>query len=215
MIYCYIRKSTDKQAYNRQINILKENHYYNNINCTYVLETYTGKSIKRPELDNLINTIQKNDTIVCESLSRLSRGGLLKTLELINYLVLKKEINIIILKENFNLKAGENMDAITKLLINIFSSFSEFERDILSERTKEGLKATKKRLGRPTDKTLKDFIKALNYNINGFSVNDSVRLASYPKSSFIYNLKELRKKYNIQDKKELLQKIRSDKKCYI
>ena len=52
------------------------------------------------------------------------------------------------------------MDASTKLLLNIFSILAEFERDLLSERTKEGLKAVKNRgvkLGRPTKYTINDF----------------------------------------------------------
>lgn len=208
--YCYIRKSTDKQIYDRQINILKEKGYINGINCIYILETYTGKTTKRPELDKLLETIKENDTIVVESLSRLSRGGLLKTLEIINDLVIDKTVNLIILKEGLNLKAGKEMDYITKFLINIFSILAEFERDLLSDRTKEGLQAQAKKgvkLGRPTNKTIKDFINTLKYNSIGYSVNNSIKLTNYPKSSYIKNLSYYRKKFNINDKKLLLKEL--------
>ena len=207
MIYCYIRKSTDTQQYDRQINILKEKGYINGVNCSYIFETYTGKTTRRPVLDNLINTIKENDTLIIESLSRLSRSGFYNTIELIKNLVEKKQINITILKENIHLIAGENMDASTKLLLNIFSILAEFERDLLSERTKEGLKAVKKRgvkLGRPTKYTIKDFIYTLELNANGLSVNNAIKMTKYPKSSFIKQLSMLRYKYNIQDKKKLV-----------
>ena len=210
MIYCYIRKSTIKQIFDRQLNILKENNYIDGLNCIYILETYTGKKIERPELTKLINTLKENDSLIVESLTRLSRGGLLKTLELINFLVLEKKVNIKIFKEGLDLKAGESMDAITKLLINIFSSFAEFERDLLSERTKEGLQAIKNKglkLGRPSKYNFNDFIETLKYNSYGLSVNESIKKTSYPKSSFIKNLSYYRKIYNIQDKKELLKRL--------
>ena len=210
MIYCYIRKSRQTQLYQRQLNIMKEKGYINNVNCKYILETYTGRTKHRPELDNLLNILQVNDTIIIESLSRLSRGGITTTFDLINDLIYNKKVNVIILKENFTLKGGENIDANTKLLLGIFAIMSEFERDLLSERTKEGLLATTKKLGRPTNYTIKDFINTLDLNAKGLSVNNSIKITKYPKSTFIKKLSMLRLKYNIQDKKELLQILKKE-----
>ena len=150
--YCYIRISTDKQEYNRQVQIFKDKGYINDVNCEYIEETFTGTKTKRPEFDKLIKKMEKGDTLICESLSRLSRGGVIKTLDLITEFIQKKQINVIILKENFNLLAGEKPDANTNLLLGIFSVLGQFERDLISERTKEGLKAVKTkgtRLGKP------------------------------------------------------------------
>lgn len=215
MIYCYIRKSTDKQQYDRQINILKEKGYIDGVNCSYIFETYTGKTTKRPALDNLINILKENDTLIIESLSRLSRSGFYNTIELVKNLVEQKKINITILKENIHLIAGANMDASTKLLLNIFSILAEFERDLLSERTKEGLKAVKNRgvkLGRPTKYTINDFINTLELNAGGISVNNAIKITKYPKSTFIKHLSMLRYKYNIQDKKELVTILKKEAK---
>lgn len=211
MIYCYIRKSTDKQSYERQYLILKEKGYINGVNCTYKEETYTGRSLKRPIFNEILTNIKENDTIVVESLSRFSRGGLYQTVDLIKNLVEKRKINIIILKENFNLRGGANMDASTKLLLGIFSILSEFERDLLSERTIEGLKATDKKIGRPTknDISMKNFINTLNLQVyNNESVRVSCRHTKFPVSTFIAKLKENKDKYNIVDKKELLNKLK-------
>lgn len=211
MIYCYIRKSTDEQSYKRQYHILKEKGYINGINCIFKEETYTGKTLKRPVLDELLKELKENDTIVVESLSRFSRGGLYKTIEIIKDLVEKRKINVIILKENLNLIAGKDMDASTKMLLGIFSILAEFERDLLSERTKEGLKATDKKIGRPTknDISIKNFINVLELQINdNLSLRTSCKKAKYPLSTYILKQKELREKYKIQDKKELLKVLK-------
>ena len=52
--YCYIRISTDKQEYNRQVQIFKDKGYINSVNCEYIEETSTGTKTKRPEFDKLI-----------------------------------------------------------------------------------------------------------------------------------------------------------------
>ena len=211
MIYCYIRKSTDEQSYKRQYHILNEKGYINGTNCIFKEETYTGKTLKRPVLDNLLKEIKENDTIVVESLSRFSRGGLYKTIEIIKDLVEKRKINVIILKENLNLIAGKDMDASTKMLLGIFSILAEFERDLLSERTKEGLKATNKKVGRPTnnDISINNFINVLELQINdNLSLRTSCKKAKYPLSTYILKQKELREKYKIQDKKELLKVLK-------
>lgn len=213
MYYCYIRKSTDTQSYARQYLILKEKGYINGVNCIYKEETYTGKSLKRPVLDELLANIKENDTIVVEALSRFSRGGLYQTVELLKNLVEKRRINVIILKENFNLRAGANMDASTKLLLGIFSILSEFERDLLSERTKEGMKATKKQVGRPTTNniTLDNFVKTLELQVNNKeSVRVSCKHTKYPVSTFILRQKEYKEKYNISDKERLLSQLKRE-----
>lgn len=99
--YCYIRISTDKQEYDRQIQILKDKGYINGINCEYVEETFTGTKTKRPIFDELINKMEKCDTLVCESLSRLSRGGVIKTLDLITEFIQKKTNKCNYIKRKF------------------------------------------------------------------------------------------------------------------
>lgn len=214
--YCYIRVSCDKQEYSRQIQIFKDKGYLNGVNCEYVEETYTGTKTKRPEFDKLIKKMEKGDTLVCESLSRLSRGGVIKTLDLITEFIQKKQINVIILKENFNLLAGEKPDANTNLLLGIFSVLGQFERDLISERTKEGLKAVKSkgtRLGKPKGKynTKENFINTLEKMINEHIGQDKATLITrYPTMSFKNDLKKCYIKYNTKDYQEILNKIKED-----
>ncbi len=94
--YAYIRVSTDKQDYIRQIGYLNERGY-NKDNCTIYEETYTGTKKSRPEWDKLLATVEKNDTIVVESLSRIGRS-LINVIETIMDLVENKQVNLIVSK---------------------------------------------------------------------------------------------------------------------
>ena len=214
--YCYIRISTDKQEYDRQIQIFKDKGYVNGVNCEYIEETFTGTKTKRPEFDKLIKKMGKGDTLVCESLSSLSRGGVIKTLDLITEFIQKKQINVIILNENFNLLAGEKPDANTNLLLGIFSVLGQFERDLISERTKEGLKAVKTkgtRLGKPKGKynTKENFINTLEKIINeNIGQAKACLWTRYPSKSFQNDLKKCYNKYNTKDYQEILNKIKED-----
>ena len=214
--YCYIRISTDKQEYNRQVQIFKDKGYINGVNCEYIEETFTGTKTKRPEFDKLIKKTEKGDTLICESLSRLSRGGVIKTLDLITEFIQKKQINVIILKENFNLLAGEKPDANTNLLLGIFSVLGQFDRDLISERTKEGLKAVKTkgtRLGKPKGQynTKENFINTLEKMINeNIGQAKACLWTRYPSKSFQNDLKKCYIKYNTKDYKEILNNIKED-----
>lgn len=214
--YCYIRISTDKQEYDRQIQIFKDKGYINGVNCEYIEETFTGTKTKRPKFDELIKRMKKGDTLVCESLSRLSRGGVIKTLDLITDFIQKKQINVTILKEGFYLQAGEKPDANTNLLLGIFSVLGQFERDLISERTKEGLKAVKSKgvkLGREKGKynTKENFINTLDYMINNNVGQDKATMINnFPTLSFKNILKKCYIKYNTKDYQEILNKIKED-----
>ncbi len=218
--YCYIRTSTDKQEYLRQENILKEKGYMNGVNCDYIEETFTGKTVKRPVFQDLINNkIEKGDTIVTTELSRISRS--VKDFNnLIDEIVEKKKVNICILKENFNLLANGQMDAMTKLIMHITSAFAEFERNIISERTIESLKAKKingTKSGNPIGKprsnksTKENFIKTLQYMIdNKVGQSKATLLCNYPKDTFQRDLKKCYTKYNTKNYQEILNILKED-----
>jgi DNA invertase Pin-like site-specific DNA recombinase len=64
--------------------------------------------------------------------------------------LLKQKIKVICLKENMILNEKKGMQE--KAMVRMFSLFAEIERDLISERTKEGLaraRAEGKLLGRP------------------------------------------------------------------
>lgn len=70
-LYGYVRISTRKQSIERQIrNILREYP-----DAIIVKEIYTGTSMNRKEWDKLLRRVQPFDTIVFDSVSRMSRNA--------------------------------------------------------------------------------------------------------------------------------------------
>ena len=97
MIYGYARISTHKQSIERQVrNILEA---YPNQNVKIIEEVFTGCVCKRPCWDKLMKRIKEGDTIVFDSVSRMSRSGdegVATYMELYN-----KGVNLVFLKESY------------------------------------------------------------------------------------------------------------------
>lgn len=71
MIYGYCRVSTTHQRITRQITNIKELYP----STTFIKEFYTGTTQNRPLWDKLMKQIKKGDTIVFDSVSRMSRNA--------------------------------------------------------------------------------------------------------------------------------------------
>ena len=71
MIYAYCRVSTQHQKLARQITNITAVYP----NATIIREFYTGTKQDRPNWNKLINIIKKEDTIVFDSVSRMSRNA--------------------------------------------------------------------------------------------------------------------------------------------
>ena len=133
MIYGYARVSTADQNLDRQRDALTK-HGIDKLFC----EKMSGTKKNRPELDLMLGTIQEGDTIVIESLSRLGRSvkNLAELMELLN----EKGVRLVSLKETIDTTSSTG-----RLLFTILSSLAQFERDVLVERTREGLNAARAR----------------------------------------------------------------------
>ena len=70
-IYGYCRISTSKQSIDRQIRNIKAEYPTAHI----VQEAYTGTSIFRPEWLKLYRVLKAGDTVVFDSVSRMSRNA--------------------------------------------------------------------------------------------------------------------------------------------
>ena len=165
MIYGYVRISTKKQVITRQIaNILKiypEAKIYQ--------EIFTGVTNNRPEWNKLKKIVKKGDTIIFDSVSRMSRNAMEGIEEYFNFF--EKGIELIFLKEQYintelykeQLKLNENLSVedkdlndtiikgIREYLIKlakkqIIIAFNQSEKEVqdLRERTKEALRERKK-----------------------------------------------------------------------
>ena len=134
MIFGYARVSTIEQNLDRQLDAL------NAAGAEEIIqEKMTGTKADRPQLNKLLDKLRKGDIILIADLTRLSRST--KDLFSLVEQIEKKGANIKSLKESW-------MDTTTpqgKLMFTIFAGVSQFERDLISQRTKEGLEAARAR----------------------------------------------------------------------
>jgi len=103
---------------------------------------------QREQILQTIEALQGGDRLVVSELSRLGRG-LGQIIQVVDQL-LRKGAGLIAIKESIRLEGQQDLQ--TKVTITLFGLFAEIERDLISERTKEGLVAARTRgrlLGRP------------------------------------------------------------------
>ena len=107
-----------------------------------------GSVAQREQLWGLLERLQAGDRLIVSELSRLGRS-LNQILQIVEQL-LHKDIRLVAIKESIRFEGKQNLQ--TKAMIALFGLFAEVERDLIAERTREGLAAAKakgKRLGRP------------------------------------------------------------------
>ncbi len=148
MVYGYIRVSTDKQTVENQrfeINRFCENHTM--VVDRWIEETISGnKDVDKRKLGIILDSMQKDDILICAELSRLGRN-LLMIMAILNQ-CMKREVQVWTIKDNYRLGSDIN----SKVLAFAFGLSAEIERNLISQRTKEALARKKAEgviLGRP------------------------------------------------------------------
>ena len=181
MIYGYIRVSTDRQTVENQRFEIVEFAKRNSLNIdSWIEETVSGTI--RPEnreLGRLMDSIQKDDLIICSELSRLGRS-LFMIMSILNKLM-EKGARVWTIKDGYRL--GDDIQS--KVLAFAFGLSAEIERNLISQRTKEALerkKAEGQKLGRPKGSTTETSkldgaeIGATIMIMQGISVNQMAKL---------------------------------------
>lgn len=129
----YKRVSTQNQKLDRQTDLL------NDYGVEKIFdEKVTGTKRERQELNRMLDMLRQGDVVVVTDLTRLSRStkDLFEIVEIIH----SKGAEIKSLKESW-------LDTTTpqgKLLFTIFAGLSQFERDLVADRTKERLDVCQK-----------------------------------------------------------------------
>lgn len=136
----YRRTSTTHQTFDRQlvdiaINFDKE-----------FSDQLSGKDTNRPAFQECLSYLQEGDTLWVHEISRLSRSvvDLRNTVSLL----VDKGVSVKFVKEGLEFSAGKESGmaaSMTKLLLNLLGSISEFERDLINSRTQEGVNIAKKK----------------------------------------------------------------------
>lgn len=177
--YGYIRVSTqmsdtraNNQTFDRQLKILHDNGVSDE---NIFKERISGgvSTTDRPEWEKLLQVVKSGDMIIVSEMSRLARS-LTDLINTVNHLI-SMNVGIRFIKENINVSSN-GLDSMNKLIFNLFGAFAEFEKDLISERTKQGLQAKKEqgvKLGRKqtySDEQIKEILK--EYEANLITIED-------------------------------------------
>lgn len=155
-ILAYIRVSTDKQTLENQKHKILEYAFSHKLQIDKFveLEVSSRKEQKDRLIDEIFQTLKSGDTLIATELSRLGRN----MLEILNLIERFNQANIKLIFVNQPELSTANDSALSKLLLSIYSYFAETEREIISERTKQGLAAARasgKKLGRQKGQQVK------------------------------------------------------------
>lgn len=176
----YARVSTESQNIDSQINLLEKE------GCERIFKDYaSGVRDDRPGLKQMLEVLRKGDTVIIYKSDRIFRS-------------LKNMINLIDkfneMQVNFKSISEPEFDTTSangKFIIQIFGAVAEFERNLISERTKFGLANARKRkklLGRPKG-AKSDTIEKYNYAQHLYENKDTpidkaCKLAGISKTTF-------------------------------
>lgn len=150
--FAYIRVSTKEQNLDRQYEALKtfvsdEKYIYS--------DKASGKDMEREGFQNLLKAMRKGDTLYIKSIDRLGHNKELIKQYLEHF---KKEgirVKIIDLPTTMqDVPEGQEwvLDMINNIIIEVYTSMAEKEREDIKQRQKEGIAIAKskgKHLGRP------------------------------------------------------------------
>ncbi len=180
MLIGYVRVSTESQSFDPQLDALKKY----GVDIIHIFKEELSTTAKRrPVFEQAIKFAREGDSFVIARLDRIGRSleFIIKWLKYFE----EKGINFVSLSDNINTST-----AAGKLQMHMIASFAEFERNMISERTKEGLAIARKhgkRLGRPP--LLNDHQKELivEYEKRGVSKYRIAEMIGIKSRSSIYN----------------------------
>lgn len=146
----YIRVSTEQQSMeNQKHRLLKYAQNNKMIIDEFIeLEISSKKAQKDRLLDEVFKKLKSGDIFICTELSRLGRN----MLEILNLIEKFNSLGIKLIFTNQPELSTNKNEALSSLLLAIYGYFAQTEREIISQRTKQGLAAARasgKKLGRP------------------------------------------------------------------
>ena len=146
----YLRVSTPQQdVQSQRLGILEYARKSDFRVDEFIEATASGRASEpRRRIDRLMSTLQPGDRLVVSELSRLARslGQIVAMLDALT----RQGVSFIAIKENIRVEGKQDIQ--TKVMTTLFALFAEVERDLISERTREGLakaRSSGKKLGRP------------------------------------------------------------------
>ncbi len=196
MIIGYLRVSSGGQTVDSQrLSIYdagyKPDHWFE-------VSSSSRKGFDKRKISELMEALKSGDRLVVSELSRLSRS-IGQTILIIDE-IYKAGAELHCIKENIKLVGGKR-DIQSKVMTTMFALFAEIERDLISERTKEGIERARqsgKILGRPKgngphplDNQRLEIITLLG---KGISISSIAKMIEKPEHTVGYYIKTRRLK---------------------
>jgi DNA invertase Pin-like site-specific DNA recombinase len=146
----YVRVSTGGQDLSQQKLAILDYARQRHFRIHDFVETHSSavRVTQKEQLLHLIVALHKGDRLLVSELSRLGRS-LGQILQIVERLI-QQGVGFVAIKEGIVFEGKQTMQ--TKAMIALFGLFAEVERDLIAERTREGLAAARakgKKLGRP------------------------------------------------------------------
>lgn len=143
----YVRVSDADQSEDLQMDALQR------VGCEMIYRDHgiSGAKIARPGLDQMMADLSTGDTLTVWKLDRLGRS----TIHLLSILedLQKRGVHFHAITQGL-----DTSTAVGRMIFGQLAVFAEYERSLISERTKAGMKAAKARgvhIGRPKGRRIK------------------------------------------------------------
>lgn len=198
MLVGYARVSTDDQ------DMLRQTFQLRGVGCEKIYqETMSGTKKNRPQMEAMLEFIREGDVVVVCELTRISRST--KDLFSLVEKIEEKGAKIKSLKEDWL----DTTTAHGKLMFTMMAGLAQFERDLISERTKEALRAKKAagvKLGRPRvdDEQLEKAVRL--YMTKEFEIEEIEQLTKISKSTLYREIDRLKDEAKLEELKKKLKK---------
>ncbi|AQX01468.1 recombinase family protein [Elizabethkingia anophelis] len=180
MVVGYARVSTSEQNIDTQEDLLRDN------GCERIFsDVASGVRENRSGLNEMLSYLRKGDIVIVYKTDRIFRS-LKNMIDLIDKFNEKG-----VLFKSISEPAFDTTSANGKFIIQIFGAVAEFERNLISERTKTGLEGARKRkklLGRPvgaSKESLEKYQYAKHlYDNKDMSIDKACKQAGISKTTF-------------------------------
>lgn len=185
-LFGYARVSTDGQELEPQINALKHDGVHPS---DIFVEKISSRIKNREQLNMVLSKLEAGDLLVVYKLDRLGRS-LHELIKLVG-IIEEKGANLKILSGSMIINTSNAQD---KFFFNIMALFSEYERDVIRERTILGLNEAKSnnvKLGRPVSLSEKQVSGLLDKRNRGWSITEVCVHYNISRATYYRHIKNL------------------------
>lgn len=201
-IYAYCRVSTEQQNLDRQEDAIKKYVEENNINIdVWFADKISGKTFERDNYLQMKELVEEGDVIIIKELDRFGRS--MSAIKEEWQYFMDKGVKIVVIDMpliSSDLSGTKTLDMqfISNMVFEMLCYMAEKEREKISQRTREGLRARKEAgvvLGRPVELPFGNQ-ETYNYvleNYNKMPTQELREKLGLNETKFFYNLRKMKK----------------------